>query len=285
MPAQGASSHQARAASSVTAAVWFRLAHRVQIRSNLLLVDTVGFVQDLSHGLVSCFHATLQETLLCDVIVLVIDGASPNLEAQRRTVLQTLTRLQLQPSLLEHRIEVYNKCDLLDHERRAQVVRNRPCEREVGTGAGRLTEEGRMTGSRRVDRDSGHHSRRSQRGHRGEPGHWSSRSMGGNEKENCGEDWRSRSAEGGQGSDVPDSHPTILFTSALTGEGCDELLSAIGQEATRRTGRARHVIDLPISAPEQVRVRAQAAFHFASYSASSPAAVPTGQPRWPRSNQ
>ena len=49
--------------------------------SDVLLVDTVGFVRDLSHGLVDCFHATLQEALECDALVFVIDSSDPRAAA------------------------------------------------------------------------------------------------------------------------------------------------------------------------------------------------------------
>lgn len=82
--------------------------------SDALVVDTVGFVRDLSHGLVSCFHATLSEALECDQIVLVVDASDERAEAQRMTVLDTLEELKVPDQLLRGRIEVHSKSDKLD---------------------------------------------------------------------------------------------------------------------------------------------------------------------------
>ena len=51
-----------------------------------LLVDTVGFIRKLPHSLVSAFRSTLEEAALADVLVIVSDGASPDMEAQHRVV-------------------------------------------------------------------------------------------------------------------------------------------------------------------------------------------------------
>lgn len=82
--------------------------------SDALVVDTVGFVRDLSHGLVSCFHATLREALECDQIVLVVDASDERAEVQRSMVLDTLKELDVPDQLLRGRIEVHSKSDKLD---------------------------------------------------------------------------------------------------------------------------------------------------------------------------
>src|SRR6478609_10570993 len=46
-----------------------------------LLTDTVGFIEKLPHQLVEAFKATLEETVLADLIVHVVDGSEP--EPQR----------------------------------------------------------------------------------------------------------------------------------------------------------------------------------------------------------
>src|SRR5919202_1031382 len=42
-----------------------------------LLTDTVGFIRKLPHQLVEAFKATLEETVLADLIVHVVDGSEP----------------------------------------------------------------------------------------------------------------------------------------------------------------------------------------------------------------
>ena len=46
-------------------------------RGNVVLSDTVGFIRDLPHGLVAAFRATLEETVHADLLLHVVDAASP----------------------------------------------------------------------------------------------------------------------------------------------------------------------------------------------------------------
>jgi GTP-binding protein HflX len=57
-----------------------------QAGRSVSLSDTVGFIRDLPHKLVEAFEATLQEAAEADLLLHVIDAASPNLllEQQRR---------------------------------------------------------------------------------------------------------------------------------------------------------------------------------------------------------
>ena len=76
-----------------------------------LLTDTVGFIRKLPHTLISAFRSTLEEAVLADVLVIVSDGASPDMAAQHDTVEQVLEELG---ATEQKRIEVINKCDLAD---------------------------------------------------------------------------------------------------------------------------------------------------------------------------
>ncbi|MBL8413466.1 MAG: GTPase HflX [Propionivibrio sp.] len=44
---------------------------------NIVISDTVGFIRDLPHELVAAFHATLEATAQADLLVHVVDSASP----------------------------------------------------------------------------------------------------------------------------------------------------------------------------------------------------------------
>src|SRR5262245_14978540 len=44
----------------------------------ILLTDTVGFIRKLPHQLVASFHATLEEVVLADLLLLVVDGSDPD---------------------------------------------------------------------------------------------------------------------------------------------------------------------------------------------------------------
>ena len=73
-------------------------------------MDTVGFIRKLPHEVVEAFHATLEEARLADVLVLVSDGADPQLLSRRHTVGEVLDSLG---AVDAPRIDALNKCDLL----------------------------------------------------------------------------------------------------------------------------------------------------------------------------
>ncbi|HER19609.1 MAG TPA: GTPase HflX, partial [Chromatiales bacterium] len=57
---------------------------RVEMTPQLTVVfaDTVGFIRHLPHELVSAFHSTLEETLEADLLLHVVDAASPERDRQ-----------------------------------------------------------------------------------------------------------------------------------------------------------------------------------------------------------
>jgi GTP-binding protein HflX len=84
-------------------------------RRKILLSDTVGFIRNLPHTLVTSFRATLEEVVQAEVLLHIRDAASTYGEEQKRQVEKVLEELD---SLTKPRIEVLNKIDLLDaHER------------------------------------------------------------------------------------------------------------------------------------------------------------------------
>jgi GTPase len=87
-----------------------------------ILSDTVGFVSDLPTQLVAAFRATLEEVTSADIIVHVRDIAHPSSDAQRDDVIRILGELGIQPhSDGPAVIELWNKVDLLDHDRRDEL--------------------------------------------------------------------------------------------------------------------------------------------------------------------
>ena len=72
----------------------------------LLLVDTVGFLQDLPHNLIEAFKSTLESALCCDLALVVCD-AGGDYQTQLDTTLSTLKDLGFQSPYLV----VMNKCD------------------------------------------------------------------------------------------------------------------------------------------------------------------------------
>ena len=53
---------------------------------NIVISDTVGFIRDLPHELVAAFHATLEATAQADLLLHVVDSASPARELQMAEV-------------------------------------------------------------------------------------------------------------------------------------------------------------------------------------------------------
>jgi GTP-binding protein HflX len=78
------------------------------------LSDTVGFIRDLPHKLVEAFQATLQEAADADLLLHVVDAASPLWREQSTEVERVLVEIGAAqiPQIL-----VYNKCDLLEASR------------------------------------------------------------------------------------------------------------------------------------------------------------------------
>ncbi|HEY8054381.1 MAG TPA: GTPase HflX [Terriglobales bacterium] len=76
----------------------------------VLLSDTVGFIRNLPHGLVSAFRATLEEVTRASLLLVVSDAAAPERVEQEQQVEAVLAELG---SGATPRIAVWNKMDLL----------------------------------------------------------------------------------------------------------------------------------------------------------------------------
>ena len=75
---------------------------------NVVVSDTVGFIRDLPHGLVAAFRATLEETVHADLLLHVVDAASPVRDEQALAVEEVLAEI---PAGDAPRILVWNKID------------------------------------------------------------------------------------------------------------------------------------------------------------------------------
>ncbi|MEO5809908.1 MAG: GTPase HflX [Sphingomicrobium sp.] len=87
-----------------------------------ILSDTVGFVSDLPTQLIAAFRATLEEVASADLILHVRDLAHPDSDAQAADVAAVLASLGLDEPDSPPRMEVWNKLDLMDADRRAAVL-------------------------------------------------------------------------------------------------------------------------------------------------------------------
>ena len=88
-------------------------------RRRVLLSDTVGFIRNLPHTLVTSFRATLEEVAQAEVLLHIRDASSTYGEEQKAQVEKVLGELE---SLSKPRIEVLNKIDLLPEDERAALL-------------------------------------------------------------------------------------------------------------------------------------------------------------------
>jgi GTP-binding protein HflX len=103
---------------------------RLPSRRKVLLSDTVGFIRNLPHTLVTSFRATLEEVERAEILLHVQDAASPMREEQKAQVEKVLAELAVSTKPV---IQVLNKIDLvpsqelphLSSEREAIAVSSR----------------------------------------------------------------------------------------------------------------------------------------------------------------
>jgi len=102
-----------------------------------LLVDTVGFIHNLPHGLVAAFRSTLEEVTQADLLLHVVDAAHSKRAEQMQTVNQVLTELGAgdKPTLV-----VYNKADLVDPAELEHLLAHTPGAVAVAAARGQNLE-------------------------------------------------------------------------------------------------------------------------------------------------
>ena len=88
-------------------------------RRKVLLSDTVGFIRNLPHTLVSAFRATLEEVQRASLVLQVSDASSPLSEEQDAQVDKVLRELEADG---KPRLRVMNKIDLLPPKQRESLL-------------------------------------------------------------------------------------------------------------------------------------------------------------------
>ncbi|MCL1787919.1 MAG: GTPase HflX, partial [Defluviitaleaceae bacterium] len=78
--------------------------------AEILLSDTVGFINKLPHHLIQAFRATLEETRYADILLHVVDASSPHYKQQMETVYETLKSLDCLDKPI---ITAFNKMDAM----------------------------------------------------------------------------------------------------------------------------------------------------------------------------
>jgi len=92
---------------------------RLPSKREVLLSDTVGFIRNLPHTLVSAFRATLEEVQRASLLLHVTDATSPTAHEQMAQVESVLRELEVGS---KPRLMVMNKIDLLPPEKREGVT-------------------------------------------------------------------------------------------------------------------------------------------------------------------
>ncbi len=97
------------------------LAEAGESARSVSLSDTVGFIRDLPHKLIEAFEATLQEANDADLLLHVVDAASPVLADQMSEVQRVLAEIGASdiPQVL-----VFNKLDQLEDTQRPRALRD-----------------------------------------------------------------------------------------------------------------------------------------------------------------
>ncbi|MCK6425369.1 MAG: GTPase HflX [Burkholderiaceae bacterium] len=98
-----------------------RQLYLAQAGRSVSLSDTVGFIRDLPHSLVDAFQATLQEAADADLLLHVVDAASPNWLEQIHEVQRVLHEIG---AAEVRQLLVFNKLDALEDSARPRGLRD-----------------------------------------------------------------------------------------------------------------------------------------------------------------
>ena len=108
---------------------------RLPDRRELLVSDTVGFIDRLPHALVAAFRATLEEVAEADLVLHVIDAANPERDRQIAAVKRVMDEVG---ALEVPAIDVYNKIDAMPPDQPRRLREGDPACALISakTGAG-----------------------------------------------------------------------------------------------------------------------------------------------------
>ena len=106
---------------------------------SVLLTDTVGFIRNLPHHLISAFRSTLEEAVYADIILLLLDASDSECQAQMQVCESLLSELGAGE---KPKLYVFNKCDKMTDELAAatSVIKRSESDRVAYISA--LTGEG-----------------------------------------------------------------------------------------------------------------------------------------------
>ena len=90
----------------------------------IIFTDTVGFIRKLPHRLVDAFRATLEETLVANLLLHVVDLSNPQFEEHMQTTLSVLNELGAEDKEI---LTVFNKIDLLESDNLENLKLSQNC--------------------------------------------------------------------------------------------------------------------------------------------------------------
>lgn len=99
----------------------------------ITITDTVGFIQKLPTTLVEAFKSTLDEITGADLVLHVIDASSQEFEDQVKSVNEILDQIGAESI---PKIEVFNKCDLLESDEVEALASRFPFAMRISANTG-----------------------------------------------------------------------------------------------------------------------------------------------------
>jgi GTP-binding protein HflX len=111
---------------------------RLPDRRELLLSDTVGFIDRLPHALIAAFRATLEEVAEADLVLHVIDAASPERDRHVAAVKRVLEEVGAADVPV---LDVYNKADALTEDERRRIADRDPAAAIISARGGEGIDE------------------------------------------------------------------------------------------------------------------------------------------------
>ena len=114
----------------------------------VLMVDTVGFIQKLPHGLIAAFRATLEEVVEADLLLHVMDASAEDMEARAAAVNAVLEEIGAAARPV---VPVLNKIDLVPKARVAALCEARPDAVAISAVTGEGLDHLRATLARRLE--------------------------------------------------------------------------------------------------------------------------------------
>ncbi len=111
---------------------------RLPDRRELLLSDTVGFIDRLPHALIAAFRATLEEVAEADLVLHVIDAASPERERHVAAVKRVLEEVGAADVPV---LDVYNKADALTPDEKRRIGERDPAAAIISARSGEGIDE------------------------------------------------------------------------------------------------------------------------------------------------